>query len=616
MRSQLSFLHFSQRYGLVLLLVAFAFGMSALVSRTVFERLPHLEDEVAYLFQARIFARGEVVIDTPDPRNAFWQPFVVDSRETGHRFGKYTPGWPLLLSLGVRMGQVWLVNALLSALTVALVYRIGREIYAHEVGVLAALLTAFSPAALLLNSSLMGHTAALFYATLFIYAYWRLEHGRRRLTWGLVAGAALGLLAMTRPLTTLAIALPFVIWSGLRLAERLLSAMRQRGQWQHFWRNLAPLLLLSGVALSLVTTLPAFNYAATGDASQNLYELVWSYDKVGFGDCCGRSGHTLEKAFRHTRFDLSLTAADLFGWQLAPITPQLQEHLRTSASYWPEIGLSFVLLPVGILLGILAVFSAKPPSGRWLRLIALLAWSGVALAWVLLPINIEADLVQNTLGLNPDWITEPSSGWLWTGLALLWLSAPMVLWLRWRETPQIPYTWLLASVVLGIVLVQMLYWIGSQRYSTRYYFEALQAAALLSALPLGWLARRVSRPLVYSVICLLAIGTLYHYSTPRIAALYQFNFITQEHVDAIDAQRDRDQDILVIVTGSSSGDDRVRWRAYGTWMAVTSPFLDSEIVVARDFGSDGFRERILATVGADRQIIEVLAVGNDWSFVE
>ncbi len=196
----------------------FTFFMSALVSRTVFERLPHLEDEVAYLFQAKLFARGDAVIESPQPQRAYWQPFVVDYKPTGNRFGKYTPGWPLILAVGVNLGQAWLVNAWLAGLTVALVYRLGREIFTPDVGVIAAALTAFSPFALLLNATLMGHTAALFFTTLFLYAYWRMEQqGRGRLRWGALAGLALGIVVITRPLTALGVAAPLVLWSGVRL---------------------------------------------------------------------------------------------------------------------------------------------------------------------------------------------------------------------------------------------------------------------------------------------------------------------------------------------------------------------------------------------------------------
>src|SRR5688572_33255737 len=108
---------------LAVALIFFAFFMSALVSRAVFERLPHLEDEIAYLFQAKVFAGGQLVIEQPQPRQAFWQPFVIDHNESGNRFGKYTPGWSAVLALGVLMGQAWVINGFMAALTVVLVYR-------------------------------------------------------------------------------------------------------------------------------------------------------------------------------------------------------------------------------------------------------------------------------------------------------------------------------------------------------------------------------------------------------------------------------------------------------------------------------------------------------------
>ena len=70
---------------LALALVFFSMAMSALVADRVFEHLPHLEDEVAYLYQAKIYAGGHLVIESPEPRRAFWQPFVLDYE--GSRFG-------------------------------------------------------------------------------------------------------------------------------------------------------------------------------------------------------------------------------------------------------------------------------------------------------------------------------------------------------------------------------------------------------------------------------------------------------------------------------------------------------------------------------------------------
>ncbi len=590
----------------------FAFYMSGLVSRTVFERLPHLEDEIAYLYQARIFAGGQITIDSPDLRSSFWQPFVVDHRPSGQRFGKYTPGWPFVLSFGEQWGQPWIINAFFAMLTVATVYRLGREAFGADVGVIAALLTAFSPAALLLNGTLMAHTAALFYTTFFVYAYWRMERGRSPLRWGLAAGLALGSLAATRPLTTVAIALPFVIWSGARLLAALFPPEPEKSlhadeRLRLFWRKLSPLLLLSAGTLLLASWIPLFSYAATGDFSQNLYRLVWEYDGIGYGECCGRSGHTLEKAFRHARFDLSLTAADLFGWQLAPITPTLQEHLQTESGYWPARGFSFVLLPVGFVMGLLMA-----GERRNLRLLLLLFWSMGALAWVLLPLNLDSS-IASLLGLTPDSWREPSFAWFWVIVAVIWLLAPLFVLLSWRRIPQVPYTWLFASIVLGIILVQMLYWIGSQRYSTRYYYEALTAAAMLTALPLAWLVRKAGRAWTYPVLLALLFFTLNHYSTPRIEALYRFNFISPELIEQVDELRTDDRPVLVIVQGATSGEERVRWRSYGSLMAVTSPYLDSDIVVARDFGNQ--REQLEALF-PDRQVLILEAQGNQSAFAD
>ena len=87
---------------LALLLVFLSFFMTALVSDRVFEHVPHLEDEVAYLFEAKLLARGQSVIPSPQPSRPFWEPFVIDLG--GKRFSKYPLGWPGTLAIGVGIG--------------------------------------------------------------------------------------------------------------------------------------------------------------------------------------------------------------------------------------------------------------------------------------------------------------------------------------------------------------------------------------------------------------------------------------------------------------------------------------------------------------------------------
>jgi len=485
---------------LALLIALAAFGLTAAASRSPFERLPHLEDEVAYLFQARVFAGGQVVIDSPEPHRAYWQPFVVDY--AGRRFGKYPPGWPLLLAVGVLLGQPWVSNAFLAALSVALIYRLGRAIFDAETGLVAAVLTASSPMFLLLSGSLMGHTAALFWGVLFVFALWKVERTGRAV-WAAAAGAALGMLFNTRPLTAVGMALPFalglagmVLWRGIKT------------WWRRGWR---PLLAFGAAAALTATMTPLFNAAATGSPTTNLYTLVWPYDQVGFGECCGRSGHTPEKGIRNTKADLALWSSDLFGWQM---DADLHRSLEENAGWWLGRGVSWVLLPVGLI--------ARRRS-RW--------------------------------------------------------------------------TWALLGTFAGLVGAHVFYWVGAQTYSARYYYEALPGLALISAAGFTGLARRVPRGPAYAVLAVMIAASLLGYTPARLGVLWRFNDIGQDDIAALRVLRDG-RPVLILVTGEQPRS----WREWGTYMALTSPYLDSDVVAARDRGWQGEREAILARLPG-RQVL-------------
>lgn len=569
-------------------LALFAFGLSAQLSRTVFERLPHLEDEMAYLWGARVIAGGNFVIESPLPTRSYWQPFLVD-RE-GVRFSKYAPGWSLQLAVGVLMGQAWIINALAAALTVALTYRIGRMIIGGDLGrrtgLIAAGLVAVSPAALLLNASLMGHTTALTAAAVFIVAVLHLHSasGRSRWVWAVAGGVALGLLALNRPLTAVAVGAPFALWTGVALLRDGAAAR----SWTPIRRAVPVFSVLGGLALALASVIFVYNYQATGNPRANLYTLVWEYDRIGFGTCCGRSGHTLEKGVRHMRFDLSLTAADLFGWH-APVMidgvvmPDLVDHWLNQADYLPTTGWSWVLLPLGLIVAF-----------RW-RALLLIGWLGVGYGILALPFALDGAASR-----------EPAVGWAVVIALLAWANLPLVVIQDRRRA----WLWALIAVALSLIIVQLAYWIGSQRYSTRYYYEGLISAAILTALPVGWLWGRLRgslRLLVPAVAALVMAYSLTAYGLPRVGTLYGFNFIDRRIVEGVEARREGDRPVLVLVNGTD-----VRWRAYGALMAYTSPYLDSPIVAARA-ASQTERNAILARF-PDRQVIEMDAVENQAAF--
>jgi 4-amino-4-deoxy-L-arabinose transferase-like glycosyltransferase len=577
---------------LALALVSFA--LAAFISRAVFDRLPHLEDEVAYLFQAQVYARGDLTIDVPTPKQPFWRPFVVDSHPSGEWFSKYTPGWSAWLALGVILQAPWLINASFAMLTVVLTYRLGREIFNPDVGLIAAALLTFSPIALLLSGTLMGHTSALFFVALFLYAYWRLSRPRplnRQILWGLVAGFALGMLVINRSFTGIAISAPLILWSVIRLGLRLVKSP------QAAWRTLMPLIGLSVVTVIIALAIPIYNNAATGDPTQNLYVLVWDYDQPGFGVGHGRNqeeGHTIRKGVQFARYDLSLLAADLFGWQTQPVTPLMQQYLTgrppqgiTGDAYWLGFGWSWLLIIPGIIVGYRGKWWA------WLWAVNVAVW----IAWLPSAFN-------NSLTL-----------WLIFGGVLALAPLIFVASLQADDgDPQPAWTWLLLSIGVALITAHLAYWIGSQRYSTRYYFEMIIGVCILSALPLAWIIRKIPalKLVVYIALAAVCLWSIVSYSTPRIDALRDFNRIDQTLLREVNARRQNpDQPALVIVNGTG-----VSWRSYGALMTSTSPFLDSDIVAAYDNQTAGMRDRILEMFPG-REIIEMGATdapGGDHSW--
>ena len=82
-----------------------------LVAVRVFEAVPHVEDEMAYVWQAKVLAHGQMTAPTPPEPQSMYVPFVVDAN--GHRSAKYPPGWPMVLALGILLGIRTWVNPLL-----------------------------------------------------------------------------------------------------------------------------------------------------------------------------------------------------------------------------------------------------------------------------------------------------------------------------------------------------------------------------------------------------------------------------------------------------------------------------------------------------------------------
>lgn len=476
---------------LALALACFSALASAVVSDRVFERIPHVEDEFANLWQAEVMADGQITLPSPTYTRSFLVPFVVDYQ--GRRFGKYSPGWPATLSLGARLGVPWLVNPLLGGLAVWLVYRLGSKIVGRGGGLLAALLTGTSPMFLMLSGTLMSHNLSLILTISFSLAWLDLftERGTNPKSthvpnWMLVAvaGSTLGLLTLTRPLTALGVFLPFGI-HGASLLLRGDGAKRKR------------LIFVGGLALILSAILLLWQAALTGDPFLNPYTLWWEYDRVGFGPGIGvtESGHNLRWAYENMKFSLRAGRHDLFGWPF--------------------------------------------------------------FSWLFLPFGVYA--------------------------------------LRRRLE-----AWLLTSTVPSLILVYGAYWIGSWLLGPRYYYEALPAAAVTSAIGVAWLGgffgeggsllrfRRLATTAFITI--LIALNCLF-YLPIRIGGMHGLYGISGAYSRPL-LGTDL-EGALVFVHAD-------RWHRYGNLLILAPPFTTTDLLVAWETNPE--RDEAVRQEFSDRQV--------------
>jgi hypothetical protein len=357
---------------LVLALSLGGFLAAAWVTWHIYDAVPHLEDELAYVWQANLLSDGRLSLPSPEYTESFLVPFVVDY--DGMRFGKYPPGWPALLSLGISLGLRAWVNPLLAGLGVWLTYRLGKRLFNPGVGLLAAALTVTSPFFLLNSGSLLSHPLGLVLTAGFAWAWlgaFGVNPSRRPWLPTLAAGLLLLAMQLTRPLTALAVALPFCIHGLLRL---------RRGDPAERRRLLAVMLAgLFGVGLYLL-----WQYTLTGNPLLNPYTLWWPYDRVGFGVGIGvtETGHTIRNALSILRLNFLAGSADLFGWGLF-------SFLFLPFGLWAARRNASALLLGGIFPSLVLVYLAYwigaalyGPRYYYEGLFSLTIFSAVGIAWL------------------------------------------------------------------------------------------------------------------------------------------------------------------------------------------------------------------------------------------
>jgi hypothetical protein len=288
--------------------------VSALLAWFVYQHHPHVADEVAYVYQARYFAAGKLVLPPPPVT----QGFEVDLMENQPDKWYASPpmGWPAVLAAGEALHVSWLVNPVLAGLNILLVYLLLSEVYPLRTVRVSVLLLCVSPWHVFMAMSYMTHTVTMTFALCAFLGVARARRGGLS-HWAWVAGAGIGAGSLVRPL------------EGL-----IVGAMAGAGAIGIGGKRLRfPALAAMAVAtvITAAVALP-YNKLLVGDATAS--PIMRYMDKhhgpnsnaYGFGPDRGMGwatdaypGHTPFESLINAELNGSSLNVELFGWGMGSL---------------------------------------------------------------------------------------------------------------------------------------------------------------------------------------------------------------------------------------------------------------------------------------------------------
>ena len=394
-----------------------AAAVALLLNLLVYQRHPHIPDEVSYLWQARYFARGWLAMPAPPVPEAFNLDLMT--YEPGRWYSPFPLGWPAGLAVGVWLGVPWLVNPLLTGVSLLLAFVFLREIYPLRTARLSVLLLALSPWFLFMGMSFMAHAFTLTFA---LAAAFCVARGRRtgKFYWAMFGGIAAGIVSLARPLDGLVVA-------GLLGCWWLLPRLRAK-------RLVSAAIFATLAAAVGALTLP-YNRALTGNAQRHpvmdYFDRLYGpgVNDLGFGANRGVGwtgldpfpGHGWKDVLVNAQLNAASINVDLFGWTTGSLI-LLCALIALGRRFRPSDGLMAVAALGVIALQSLYWFSGGPDIGArywYLLIVPCVALSARALEKI-------AELMR-----TKPWLTRAAAPAVWSGAALLCVLA-VINFLPWR----------------------------------------------------------------------------------------------------------------------------------------------------------------------------------------
>ncbi len=284
---------------------------ASILSTLVFGRIPHVQDSIAQLFQARIFAGGRLWAPSSALREFFDYAHMIND---GRWYAQYPPGHALLLVPGVWLGIPWLVNPLLAGLGVAATYLLARAAFDRATARVSALLALVSPFLLFMAAEYMSHVSGFVMLTAFVAGLF-LAARESRWRYRAIAAAALAFAVLIRPYTAFAMALPAFAWI-------LLPALRQTDRGRHLFDARSNVWIVpAGLAAGLLLY-GLYNWGTTGNPFVPGYiKLYGPSHGIGFGKGSWGPPHTLGLGLAHAGRTLVRLNEHLLQWPATSLWP-------------------------------------------------------------------------------------------------------------------------------------------------------------------------------------------------------------------------------------------------------------------------------------------------------
>lgn len=246
--------------------------------------MPVVHDELAYVLQAQIFARGRWTLPSPAMPLFFEQPYVLVEPAMA---SKYFPGHSILLTLGALIGWPALMPLVLQSTAASLLFVLARRVANAGVALVAWVFWLTTPMVLYFGPTYYSEatTIVCWLAGWYALLEWR---ATRRPGWLVGVAVATGWCVLTRPLTGLAYAIPV----GIIVLHDVIRGRR--------WRDFGLAIIAGALVLAII---PLWSAKTTGDwrvtPLQRYTRDYMPYDLPGFGLITTPPARKLNPEFVH-----------------------------------------------------------------------------------------------------------------------------------------------------------------------------------------------------------------------------------------------------------------------------------------------------------------------------